>query len=105
MVVKDQTVQILKTHSVYNSKIKLIEFSYNHGKQAAVTAGINYAKGDYLLYMDPDLQDPPIEIPRFIKEIEKGFDIVYGIREEKQDSIINTLFQNILVDALQFYRA
>lgn len=92
---KDQTVQILKTHSAYNSKIKLIEFSYNHGKQAAVTAGINYAKGDYLLYMDPDLQDPPIEIPRFITEIEKGFDIVYGIREEKQDSIINTVFSKI----------
>ncbi len=92
---KDQTVNKIKIHGKTNKNIKLIEFSYNHGKQAAVTAGISYAKGDYLLYMDPDLQDPPIEIPKFIEEIENGYDIVYGIREEKKDSFINTIFSKI----------
>ena len=63
----------------------MVELSYNHGKQAAVTAGITYATGDYLIAMDSDLQDPPEEIPRFIEEIEKGYDLVFGIRKEKVD--------------------
>lgn len=89
---EDQTVAIVHRHAELDHRIKLIEFSYNHGKQAAVTAGIRYASGDYLLYMDPDLQDPPEEIPRFIAEIEKGYDLVFGIRREKRDSLGNRLF-------------
>ncbi len=91
----DNTVAKIQTYTSKNSKIKLIEFSYNHGKQAAVTAGITFAKGDYLLYMDPDLQDPPEEIPRFIAEINKGFDLVFGIRKEKKDSFKNVIFSKI----------
>src|SRR5688572_26837448 len=51
----DNTVGLIKRHAEHNSCIKLVEFSYNHGKQAAVSAGITYASGDYLIYMDPDL--------------------------------------------------
>lgn len=91
----DRTVELIKEKSALNPHIKLIEFSYNHGKQAAVTAGITYATGDYLLYMDPDLQDPPLEIPRFIAEIEKGYDLVFGVRKEKVDGFMNKLFSKI----------
>ena len=45
--------------------------------------------------MDPDLQDPPVEIPRFLEEIEKGYDLVWGIRKEKIDSFINKQFSKI----------
>ena len=69
---KDKTVEIIREYAKADVRVKLIEFSYNHGKQAAVTAGIQHAAGDYLLYMDPDLQDPPDEIVRFVDEIEKG---------------------------------
>jgi len=92
---KDKTVEIIKKHAATNSNIKLVEFSYNHGKQAAVTAGITYATGDYLLYMDPDLQDPPKEISRFIEEIQKGYDLVFGIRKEKKDTFINKIFSKL----------
>ena len=91
----DSTVDNIQLHAVKNNRIKLIELSYNHGKQAAVTAGITFAKGDYLLYMDPDLQDPPNEIPRFIEEIEKGYDLVFGIRKEKKDNFKNALFSKL----------
>lgn len=87
---KDRTTEIIRNYAQENLRIKLVEFSYNHGKQAAVTAGIAYSTGDYLLYMDPDLQDPPDEIVRFVTEIEKGYDLVFGIRKEKKDSWINT---------------
>lgn len=92
---KDKTVEIIKEQAKLDARIKLIAFSYNHGKAAAVSAAIAHATGDYLLYMDPDLQDPPVEIPRFLEEIEKGYDLVWGIRKEKKDSFINRLFSKI----------
>jgi glycosyltransferase involved in cell wall biosynthesis len=97
----DQTVNLIKQKAQTSYFIKLVELSYNHGKQAAVTAGITYATGDYLLYMDPDLQDPPIEIPRFIEEIEKGYDLVFGIRKEKVDGFINKIFSKIFWSVLE----
>ena len=92
---QDNTVDIIKEHANKNSKIKLLEFSYNHGKQAAVTAGITHSTGDYCIYMDPDLQDPPVEIPRFINEIEKGYNLVFGVRKEKVDGFLNKLFSKL----------
>ena len=97
----DKTCSIIKNEAQKDSKIKLVELSYNHGKQSAVTAGINYASGDYLLYMDPDLQDPPTEIYRFIEEIEKGYDLVFGVRKEKKDSFINKQFSKIFWGTLR----
>lgn len=91
----DRTIYLIKTEALKDDKIKLVELSYNHGKQWAVSAGIKYATGDYMIYMDPDLQDPPEEIPKFITEIEKGHDLVFGIRKEKKDKLINVFFSNI----------
>lgn len=92
---KDKTVEIIKEQAKLDDRIKLIVFSYNHGKASAVSAAIANATGDYLLYMDPDLQDPPVEISRFLNEIEKGYDLVWGVRREKMDSFINKLFSKI----------
>ena len=91
----DRTVELIKENISNNKSIKLIEFSYNHGKQSAVSAGIQYASGDYLIYMDPDLQDPPEEIPNFVNKIQEGYDLVFGIRKEKKDSLINRVFSKI----------
>jgi glycosyltransferase involved in cell wall biosynthesis len=92
---KDKTVEIISNQATINTKIKLIVFSYNHGKASAVSAGIAHATGDYLLYMDPDLQDPPSEIPIFLDKIDEGYDLVWGIRKEKKDSFLNKIFSKI----------
>ncbi len=92
---EDQTVSIIQEHIKQNSRIRLIEFSYNHGKASAVTAAITYAKGDYILYMDPDLQDPPDEIIRFVNKIQEGYDLVFGTRQEKKDTFINRMMSSI----------
>ncbi|MDC7995699.1 glycosyltransferase family 2 protein [Altibacter sp. HG106] len=97
----DNTVQIIKKQAKEDTRLKLIELSYNHGKQAALTAGITHAKGEYVLYMDPDLQDPPKEIARFIREIEKGYDLVFGVRKEKKDSFVNRIFSKIFWSVLR----
>lgn len=91
----DRTVPIIRELALQDRRIKLIEFSYNHGKQAAVSAGIRHASGDYLLYMDPDLQDPPEEIPRFLDRISQGYDLVFGVRREKKDSFANRQFSRL----------
>ena len=91
----DDTVAKIRTYAANDRRIKLVEFSYNQGKQAAVTAGIRYASGDYMLYMDPDLQDPPEEISRFLAEIEKGHDLVFGIRKEKRDRLPNRILSRL----------
>ena len=96
----DRTCEIIRDKAHADERIKLIEFSYNHGKQAAVTAGIRHARGDYLLYMDPDLQDPPDEIPRFLAKIEEGYDLVFGIRGEKKDSLVNRLMSSVFWSTL-----
>ena len=98
---KDNTVNLIKKHALDNNNIKLIELSYNHGKQAALTAGIKYSSGNILLYMDPDLQDPPSEIKRFINEINKGYDLVFGIRKEKKDTLLNNFFSKIFWGVLR----
>lgn len=88
---RDATVELINAAAASDPHIKLVQLSYNHGKQAAVTAGISYATGDYLIYMDPDLQDPPQEIPRFLDEIAKGYDIVFGIRRERRMRLVSRL--------------
>lgn len=92
---KDRTAAIIKNEIEKNKRIRLVEFSYNHGKESAVTAGITYARGDYLLYMDPDLQDPPDEIMNFVNKIQEGYDLVFGVRREKKDTFINSLMSKV----------
>jgi len=71
-----------KSHQ--NIKTKLIIFSRNFGHQIAVTAGIDDAIGDAVILIDADLQDPPELIPMFIKEWNKGFQIIYGKRKKRK---------------------
>ena len=87
----DETVPLIRRAAAEEPRLKLVELSYNHGKQAALTAGISHAAGDLMLMMDPDLQDPPVEIPRFLAEIDQGYDLVFGVRAEKRDSLVNVL--------------
>lgn len=92
---KDRTVDLIKAQAANNPRIKLLVLSYNHGKESAFTAGVTHARGDYLLYMDPDLQDPPEEIPRFVERALEGYDLVFGVREQKRDTLANRLFSSV----------
>lgn len=67
-------------------RIKGISFSRNFGHHKAIAAGIEHALGNYVILMDGDLQDPPEEIPKLYEKIKDGYDIVYAIRETRDDS-------------------
>lgn len=67
-----------------NESIKYVSFSRNFGHQAALRAGLTYAKGDAVISMDADLQHPPSVIPTLINKWREGFDIVYTIRTDAE---------------------
>ena len=81
----DNTLLTIKETSLIHEEVKYISFSRNFGKEAAMSAGIEYATGDAVIPMDVDLQDPPIVIHEFIRLWEEGFDTVYGYRLSRNE--------------------
>lgn len=82
--------EIVKQCSL-NSKVKGINLSRNFGQHYAITAGLHYAKGDWVVVMDCDLQDRPEEIPNLYKKAQEGFDIVYARRAVRKDGFFKRL--------------
>ncbi len=80
---RDRTRELLRTFAEKDSRIRVIGFARNFGHQIAVTAGIDAARGDAVVLIDADLQDPPEVIPDMISKWREGFDVVYGIRTER----------------------
>lgn len=81
-------------------RIRLIHFTRNFGKSAALSAGFQRAAGSVIVTMDADLQDDPVEIPRFLAKIEDGFDVVSGWKQTRHDPLSKRLpskFFNALV--------
>lgn len=80
----DNSLSIMEELYSRDKKIKIIDFSRNFGHQQALTAGISYARGEAVIIMDADLQDPPEVIPELIKKWKKGYQVVYGIRKKRE---------------------
>ena len=83
----DNTFHVLEKHSNIHREIKIIKLSNNFGHQKAILAGYENSTGDLITTLDADLQDPPELIGKMIEKINKGFDIVYGARNKRVDSI------------------
>ena len=81
---KDKTIQIIKELREKDKRICYVDFSRNFGKEIAMIAGLDYAKGDCVIFMDADLQDPPELIPELIKYWEEGYDDVYARRSSRK---------------------
>ena len=77
---RDDTLAHLLSRSAGDRRIRIVNLSRNFGKEAALTAGIDHARGDILIPMDIDLQDPPELIGPFMARWREGYDIVYGVR-------------------------
>lgn len=79
----DSSAKIIESICKIDKTIKLINFSRNFGHQMAITAGMDYAKGNAIIVIDADLQDPPIVILDMIQKWKDGFLVVYGKREKR----------------------
>lgn len=84
---KDRSEAILREmHNRRPEQIRVINFNGNFGQHMAIMAGFENVRGDVVITMDADLQNPPEEIPKLLAEIEKGHDVVGGYRQDRKDS-------------------
>jgi len=97
---KDQSYKILSEISRKINTLVVIRFRRNFGQTAALQAGFDAAQGRVIIPMDGDLQNDPAEIPRMIKKLDEGYDIVTGWRVNRQDSFINKRLPSIIANWL-----
>ena len=96
---KDNTVKEIKRLHEKDDRVHMISFSRNFGKEAAIYAGLENSKGDYVVVMDADLQDPPALLPEMFAGIEEGYESVATRRvNRKGEPVIRSFF------AKMFYR-
>lgn len=81
---KDNTLTIMKELRRHDKRICYLNLSRNYGKETAMIAGLDYAKGDAVIIIDADLQDPPELIPEMIEYWEQGYDDVYAKRKSRK---------------------
>jgi dolichol-phosphate mannosyltransferase len=81
----DSTPRLLELIRASDSRVVVLRLSRNFGHQAAVTAGLDHARGDAVIVMDGDLQDPPEVLPRLVERWREGFDVVYAVRRRRKE--------------------
>lgn len=91
----DTTGELLINIASQIDNVKYISFSRNFGKESAMLAGLEHAKGDCIILMDADLQHPPALIPQMLQQYEAGFDQVIAKRDRKGDSCKSIFFAKI----------
>jgi undecaprenyl-phosphate 4-deoxy-4-formamido-L-arabinose transferase len=87
----DRTEEILETFHREDGRIKVIEFNRNYGQHMALFAGFDFARGEIVVTIDADLQNPPEEIPRLVAKAEEGYEVVATYRKHRKDSIFRKL--------------
>src|SRR5947207_15309426 len=85
----DSSLEILREIAAGDDRVRVISLRRNYGQTAAMSAGIDAAKGDILIPMDADLQNDPADIARLLEKLNEGYDVVSGWRKNRQDKKIS----------------
>ena|SRR5690606_4096693 len=85
----DDTFVVAEGIALRDTRLRVVKFRRNYGQTPAMAAGIDIAKGAYIITMDGDLQNDPADIPHFIAKLNEGYDIVVGWRFERQDKLVS----------------
>ncbi|HUO08774.1 MAG TPA: glycosyltransferase family 2 protein [Phycisphaerae bacterium] len=85
---KDASLSVATQLVASDPAVRVVSFSRNFGHEAASTAGLRYARGDAIVLIDSDLQDPPTVIPQMLAKWREGFQIVYGVRSKRNEETI-----------------
>ncbi len=100
---RDRTPEILDELSERDPRVRVIHFTRNFGQHPAVYAGFDQLRGQVVVTLDADLQNPPEEIPKLLAKLEEGYEVVAGVRKVRHDSVFRTLpskFVNWMVGRL-----
>ncbi|MGI8883697.1 MAG: glycosyltransferase family 2 protein, partial [Pyrinomonadaceae bacterium] len=84
----DQSLRILREIAAGDSRVRVISLRRNYGQTAAMSAGIDAAKGEILIPMDADLQNDPKDIARLLDKLNEGYDVVSGWRKNRKDALV-----------------
>lgn len=95
--------EVISAIAKNDKNVKAIKLSRNFGQHYAITAGIDYCSGNYVVVMDCDLQDKPQEIEKLYKKAIEGYDIVYGRRVERQDSFFKSFSSKLFHKTLEYF--
>jgi glycosyltransferase involved in cell wall biosynthesis len=97
----DATPSLLASFHESDSHIRVIRFSRNFGHQAALQAGMDESRGDALVFMDADLQDPPEVIADFVAQWRAGYEIVYAVRKKRKENVFKRASYKVFYRSLQ----
>ncbi|MFN0278683.1 MAG: glycosyltransferase [Pyrinomonadaceae bacterium] len=85
----DKSLSVLKEIAAGDDRVRVISLRRNYGQTAAMSAGIDAAKGEILIPMDADLQNDPADISRLLEKLNEGYDVVSGWRKNRQDKLVS----------------
>lgn len=96
----DNSPDIIKGIARRDKKVKLVQFRRNFGQTAAMAAGIDFSKGEIIVFMDSDLQNDAQDIGNLISKIEEGYDVVSGWRKERKDKLFSRKIPSTIANRL-----
>jgi glycosyltransferase involved in cell wall biosynthesis len=85
----DKSLSVLKEIAAGDDRVRVVALRRNYGQTAAMSAGIDAARGEILIPMDADLQNDPADISRLLEKLDEGYDVVSGWRKNRQDKLIS----------------
>ena len=94
----DRSLEILKEIAAGDSRVRVISLRRNYGQTAAMSAGIDAAKGEILIPMDADLQNDPADIKRLLDKLDEGYDVVSGWRKNRQDKMFSRKIPSMIAN-------
>ncbi|HEY0100947.1 MAG TPA: glycosyltransferase family 2 protein [Pyrinomonadaceae bacterium] len=96
----DGSLEVLREIAAADARVRVIALRRNYGQTAAMSAGIDAARGRVLIPMDADLQNDPADIKRLLEKLDEGYDVVSGWRKDRQDKAITRKFPSMLANRL-----
>ena len=99
----DNAWEAIKELAKKDDRVKGINLSRNFGQHYAITAGLDYANGDWVVVMDCDLQDQPEEITKLYNKAQEGYDIVFGRRAQRQDGFFKKLSSRLFYKVYDYF--
>ncbi|HVB74621.1 MAG TPA: glycosyltransferase family 2 protein [Ktedonobacteraceae bacterium] len=96
----DDTFQQLGLLTTFDPYVRVIKLRRNFGQTAAISAGVHYSSGEVLVFMDGDLQNDPVDIPRLLAKLDEGFDVVSGWRKNRKDAQLSRKLPSWLANRL-----
>ena len=96
----DGSLEVLRGLAKKDKHVRVIVFRRNFGQTAAISAGIDHAKGEAIVLLDADLQNDPADIPMLLSKLEEGYDVVSGWRKDRKDNAITRTLPSMMANGL-----